>query len=45
MLDYGRVRRDLERWMRQDDHQDCHFSTMIDLYHLPEDFPRLEEVC
>ncbi|HEX5416857.1 MAG TPA: DUF4276 family protein [Chloroflexota bacterium] len=43
VLDYGRVRRDLERWMRQDDHGDCHFSTMVDLYHLPEDFPRLEE--
>jgi len=39
VLDYGRVRRDLQRWMSSDNHADCYFTTMIDLDHLPTDFP------
>jgi hypothetical protein len=39
VLDYARARRDLERWMKQDRHADAYFTTMFDLYALPEDFP------
>lgn len=35
--DYAKVRRDLLRWMAED--PDAKFTTMFDLYALPEDFP------
>ena len=31
--------RDLSRWMKQDQNSDSWFSTMVDLYRLPNDFP------
>lgn len=37
---YGRVRRDLERWMAED--PTAVFTTMFDLYALPRDFPGFE---
>src|SRR2546423_5547215 len=40
---YQRIRRDLERWMKEDMNVDSYFTTMFDLYHLPEDFPALTE--
>src|SRR5579884_2227542 len=40
VLDYGRLKRDVERWMREDTHEDCYLTTMVDLYRLPDDFPR-----
>jgi hypothetical protein len=39
LLDYQRAKRDLERWMREDQNNDAFFSTMFDLYALPDDFP------
>ncbi|MGA3190744.1 MAG: DUF4276 family protein [Bryobacteraceae bacterium] len=36
---YGQLRRDLLRWMKQDQNPDAWFSTMVDLYGLPNDFP------
>lgn len=39
LLDYQRAKRDLERWMREDRNDDAFFTTMFDLYALPEDFP------
>ncbi len=36
---YKHLRRDLERWMREDRGSDVRFSTMFDLYGLPRDFP------
>jgi uncharacterized protein DUF4276/AAA domain-containing protein len=38
-LDYQRANRDLERWMREDRNDDAFFTTMFDLYALPENFP------
>lgn len=35
--DYGKARRDLERWMAEDG--SAAFTTMFDLYALPSDFP------
>jgi len=43
MVDYLHLKRDLERWMKQDDHPEAFFSTMIDLYRLPPEFPAYEE--
>ncbi len=39
LLDYQRAKRDLVRWMREDQNNDAFFSTMFDLYALPDDFP------
>jgi len=36
LLDYGRAKRDLQRWMKQESaHRDSWFTTMFDLYALP----------
>ncbi|MBV8357675.1 MAG: DUF4276 family protein, partial [Deltaproteobacteria bacterium] len=36
---YGKLLRDLSLWMKQDQNDDSWFSTMVDLYRLPNDFP------
>lgn len=36
---YGKLRRDLIRWMKEDRRPDAWFTTMVDLYGLPQDFP------
>lgn len=36
---YLPIRRDLQCWMREDKSADVRFSTMLDLYALPSDFP------
>jgi hypothetical protein len=36
---YGKLRRDLGRWMKEDQNSESWFSTMVDLYRLPNDFP------
>lgn len=40
---YAQVKRDLEQWTKQDRKNDVRFTTMIDLYGLPEDFPGFAE--
>ncbi len=40
---YSKLRRDLMRWMKEDANPEARFSTMIDLYSLPADFPGYEE--
>ena len=39
LLDYRRARDDLVRWMKEDQRPEAWFTTMFDLYALPEDFP------
>jgi hypothetical protein len=39
LLDYQRAEKDLLRWMKEDQRLEAHFTTMFDLYALPEDFP------
>jgi len=41
--DYAKARRDLERWMAEDG--SATFTTMFDLYALPEDFPGYESAA
>jgi hypothetical protein len=36
---YTPIRRDLQHWMREDKSTDVRFSTMLDFYALPQDFP------
>ena len=35
----GRLKKDLERWLKQDQGSDARFTTMIDLYAYPKDAP------
>jgi hypothetical protein len=42
MTNYSKVKRDIERWMKQDG--DAWFTTMFDLYALPFDFPGYSEM-
>jgi hypothetical protein len=43
LREYGKVQRDLQRWMAED--RDAVFTTMLDLYALPRDFPGFEEAA
>jgi len=43
LVEYSHIRRDLDLWMRQDSHSESWFTTMIDLYALPDDFPSFGE--
>ncbi|MGD0410289.1 MAG: DUF4276 family protein [Verrucomicrobiota bacterium] len=38
-LDFAKIRGDLLRLMKQDQHPEAHFTTMVDLYALPAAFP------
>ena len=40
---YAKFRADLERWMKEEGGSDVTFTTMVDLYGLPSDFPGFEE--
>jgi hypothetical protein len=40
---YSQVKRDLELWMKEDRNADAYFTTMLDVYALPEDFPGFDE--
>ena len=39
ILDFERIKGDLERLMKQDRHPEARFTTMLDLYALPTQFP------
>ncbi len=39
LFQYEKARYDITTWMKQDDHNECVFTTMFDLYALPRDFP------
>jgi hypothetical protein len=43
LLDYQKAKRDIERWMKEDQRPDAFFTTMFDLYALPADFPGFAE--
>ena len=40
---YIKLKNDLLRWMKEDKNSDVRFTTMIDFYALPKDFPGYEE--
>ncbi|WP_168175522.1 DUF4276 family protein [Methylocaldum sp. 14B] len=43
VLDFARIRDDLRRLMREDGNDDALFTTMVDLYALPAEFPGWDE--
>jgi hypothetical protein len=43
LLSYQKAKKDILTWLREDDHSECRFTTMFDLYALPDDFPKYEE--
>jgi len=43
MARYHAVRNDIGRWLKEDQNQDVCFTTMVDLYGLPNDFPGYDE--
>jgi len=40
---YLKLKKDLQRWLKQDKHQEARFTTMVDFYALPNDFPGYEK--
>ena len=43
ITNYERPRKDIRAWMKEDRNPDARFTTMFDLYGLPEDFPEYGE--
>lgn len=43
LLDYGKAKKDIIEWMKEDKSPDVYFTTMFDLYALPSDFPQYED--
>lgn len=43
MSSYQRAKADIQSWLKEDMHQECRFTTMFDLYALPNDFPGYTE--
>lgn len=43
LLQYTHLRLDLALWMKQDRNREARFTTMIDLYRMPPEFPGFEE--
>ncbi|MCB1638534.1 MAG: DUF4276 family protein [Thiothrix sp.] len=44
MTTYARARNDILNWMKEDSAAECRFTTMFDLYALPDDFPGFASV-
>ncbi|MEA1960215.1 MAG: hypothetical protein U9N81_02805 [Bacillota bacterium] len=42
MLSYEKAKKDLLTWIKTDNRPECRFTTMFDLYALPDDFPGYE---
>ena len=43
LASYEKAERDIRTWLKEDDHDECRFTTMFDLYALPHDFPGYAE--
>lgn len=42
---YGKVKEDILSWTKQDRNRECRFTTMFNLYGLPEDFPGIDRIA
>jgi hypothetical protein len=42
LIDYTKAKKDIQRWLKEDKNPDARFTTMFDLYALPDDFPYFE---
>ena len=43
LIRYEKAKKDIQAWLKEDAHRECRFTTMFDLYALPEDFPAFAE--
>lgn len=43
IISYLKLKKDLQRWLKQDKHQEARFTTMVYFYALPNDFPGYEK--
>lgn len=43
LKNYSKAKKDILSWLQEDNHAECRFSTMFDLYALPNDFPGYEQ--
>jgi len=43
LTNYLKLKNDIQRWLKQDKHLNVRFTTMIDFYALPHDFPGYDE--
>lgn len=39
LVHYEKAKKDIQNWLKEDKSADCRFTTMFDLYALPENFP------
>lgn len=42
LTNYQKLKNDIVRWLREDQNSDARFTTMVDFYDLPKDFPGKE---
>ena len=42
-VSYGKIKKDIMLWLKQDRSQEARFTTMLDLYALPNDCPEFAE--
>ena len=45
LLSYDKAKKDIQNWLTEDKHSECRFTTMFDLYALPDDFPGYVDAC
>lgn len=45
MTTYQKAKKDIQTWLKQNSSSEWKFTTMFDLYGLPDDFPGYEEAC
>jgi len=45
LFSYEKARADIVTWMKEDHNTECRFTTMFDLYALPDDFPGFSEAA
>lgn len=43
LISYEKAKKDIITWLKEDNHPEARFTTMFDLYALPDDFPKFEE--
>lgn len=43
LLNYAKAKKDITLWMKEDQGADARFTTMFDLYRLPDNFPNAEK--
>lgn len=45
LISYIKAKQDILNWLKEDNHPECRFTTMFDLYALPNDFPGYTEAA